>query len=60
VIIAVLTPLAVLASWHAADGDAWLAQPPRHSARAYYALVLMLVLEAMLIGSARCLTAAWP
>jgi hypothetical protein len=38
------------------------AQPPRHSARAYHALVLVLVLmlEGMLIGSARCLTAAWP
>jgi NADH-quinone oxidoreductase subunit M len=49
VMTAVLTPLVVLASWHAADGDAAPGEAPRHSVRAYFALVL--VLEAMLIGS---------
>ena len=46
---AVLTPLTLLVSWHATDGDARPGEAPRHSVRAYYALVL--VLEAMLIGS---------
>src|SRR5579875_2158038 len=45
----VLTPLVVLASWHAAEGDAGPGEAPRHSVTAYFALVL--VLEAMLIGS---------
>ena len=47
VMTAVLTPLAVLGSWHAAEGGAGGA--PRHSVRAYFALVL--ALEAMVIGA---------
>ncbi|HEX6470577.1 MAG TPA: NADH-quinone oxidoreductase subunit M [Streptosporangiaceae bacterium] len=48
VLSAILVPLVVLASWHAAERSGGVEAPPKRSVKTYFALLL--ALEAMMIG----------